>query len=262
VNQPGDVSFLVDTLLSYSRVSGHALSGKLDPGRIGAFGISLGGLTSTLVGFHPQWRDPRVAAVLSIAGPTSFFTSAFFSQRLPFLMLAGELDALVPYASNAAPIPAKMPGAELVTVAGGSHTGFSGGAALLRAMKNTDALGCFSVMRYIDEDAQGASWAGMLGSAEQGIDYSVENELCKVDPLPRAMNVLRQHMIALVVVRAFFESTLSPEPEVRAAAERYLQGRLAQEIDEVRYERSLALPAKAAVDTPPAKPAAEPAAGA
>lgn len=235
VNQPGDISFLIDTLTGYSAVAGHALSGKIDAGRIGVFGISLGGLTSTLVGFHPQMKDPRVGAVLSIAGPSNFLTERFFTHvDLPFMMLAGDLDVLVPYASNAEPVPQKMPSAELVTLHGGSHTGFSGGVALLRAMKNTDALGCWSVMRNFDPE-DNAGWDGLFGDAELGLDYSAMPELCEVDPLPKTMNVLRQQMIARVVVRAFFEAALAPNASQRSAAQAYLSQDIARELEDVSY---------------------------
>ncbi|GAB5413773.1 MAG: hypothetical protein Cons2KO_13760 [Congregibacter sp.] len=233
VNQPGDVSFLIDTLSGYSAVSGHALSGKVDGGRVGVFGISLGGLTSTLAAFHPEWRDPRIGASISIAGPTNFFTPAFFEHSdVPFMMLAGDIDALVPYADNAMPVVEKSPGAELVTLHGGSHTGFSGGTAILRAMNNTDAIGCWSVTRYIDND-NAAQWEGLFGPAEWGFDYASNPGLCEVDPLPPAMNTLRQQMIARVVIRAFFESWLSEDVDVRESARRYLDVELASELHDV-----------------------------
>lgn len=238
INQPGDVSFLINTLVGYSAVSGHALSGKIDPARIGVLGISLGGLTSTLSGFHPEWRDPRIGAVLSIAGPTNFFTDEFFQKvDLPFMMFAGDLDVLVPYATNAAPVLDKKPGAELVTLKGGSHTGFSGGTALLRAMDNTDAIGCWSVGRYIKPN-QESQWEGLFGPVELGIDYSAPNELCTVDPLPQTMNVLRQQMIARVVITAFFEEHLASDASVREAAALFLSRTGAEEIPELSYARS------------------------
>jgi predicted dienelactone hydrolase len=237
VNQPGDISFLIDTLTGFSAVSGHPLSGKVDPDRVGVFGISLGGLTSTLAAFHPQWRDPRIGAAISIAGPTNFFTPRFFSYAdTPFMMLAGDLDALVPYASNAAPVLEKVPGAALVTVRGGSHTGFSGGTALLRAMKNTDAIGCYSVLRYVDSDTN-SQQAGLFGPTEDGYDYTAENELCQVDPLPKTMNVLRQQMVTRVVVRAFFEANLAAEPAVQQQAQRYLEQEIGGELGEVSYRQ-------------------------
>lgn len=239
VNQPGDVSFLIDTLLGRSAVAGNALTGKIDAQRIGVFGISLGGLTSTLVAYHPRWRDPRIGAALSIAGPADFFTSEFFTTAdLPFMMLAGDLDVLVPYATNAAPIPAKVPGAELVTIAGGAHTAFSGGVRWLRMMDNTDALGCYSVKRAIENDDPN-NWIDLLGSEDEGIDYSVESQLCKVDPLPKAMNVLRQQMITQVVVRAFFERHLAADAARRREATQYLSGVMARELPEVSYRRSV-----------------------
>ncbi|WP_439105634.1 alpha/beta hydrolase family protein [Congregibacter sp.] len=238
INQPGDISFLIDTLLGYSAVSGHALSGKIDAERVGVLGISLGGLTSTLAGFHPEWRDPRIAAVLSIAGPTNFFTRKFFGNvDVPFMMFAGDLDVLVPYASNAAPVLGKKPGAELATVKGGSHTGFSGGTALLRAMDNTDALGCWSVGRYIEAD-DASQWEGLFGPKELGIDYSAPNELCIVDPLPKAMNVLRQQMIARVVITAFFEQHLAEDDLVSEAAAQFLGSTSLTEIPELDYAKS------------------------
>ena len=93
VNQPGDVSFLIDSLLEQSATSGHSLEGMVDADRIGVTGISLGGLTSTLAAFHPEWADDRIKASLSIAGPTALFTPEFFQHRdVPFLMLAGDID--------------------------------------------------------------------------------------------------------------------------------------------------------------------------
>lgn len=236
VNQPGDVSFLIDSLLALAAESGHALSGKIDASRIGVLGISLGGLTSQLVGFHGVLRDERVGAVLSIAGPTSFLTDDFFAQAdVPFLMLSGDLDALVPYASNALPVLEKDPGAELVTVHGGSHTGFSDGTRWVRSMKNTDAIGCWSVQRFVEEDAD---YSKLFGADDVGIDLSAKDALCEVDPLPETLHVLRQHMIARVVARGFFESTLSPDPGVRESAKRYLSLQLPRELAEVSYARS------------------------
>jgi dienelactone hydrolase len=233
LNQPGDLSFLIDRLSAYSRVAGHPLSGRIDASRVGVFGISLGGLTSTLAGLHPELRDPRIGAALSIAGPTYFFTGEFFDAvDLPFMMLAGEFDALVPWESNAAPLAAKDPDAWLVTVLRGSHTGFSDGSSWLRMMKNTDAVGCWSVQRFVDED-DGDDWAGLLGDPGDGIDYAAESELCRVDPLPRAVNVLRQQMIAKVAVRAFFDSVFSADGQERAAARRYLATTLPRELDDV-----------------------------
>jgi dienelactone hydrolase len=235
VNQPGDISFLIDRLLARSGDAGDVLAATIDGERIGALGVSLGGLTATLAGFHPTLQDPRVDAVLSIAGPSSFFTPAFFAgDSTDFLMLAGEADVIVPWAANAQPIPAKVPGGELVTLDRGSHTGFAGGTAWLRWMKNPDALGCWAVQRNID-DGEESGWSQLLGTAEQGVDPSPRVELCTVDPLPPALNVLRQQALAKLVARAFFERSLALLPATRDAADRFLRETLPAEAPELSY---------------------------
>jgi dienelactone hydrolase len=235
VNQPGDVSFLIDSLLAQSADPAHMLAGMVDELRIGVTGISLGGMTSTLVAFHPTLADSRIGASLSIAGPTAQFTARFFeAPDLPFLMLAGDVDALVPYRSNAAPVLDKVPGSQLITVTGASHTGFAGPAGALRWMDNPDALGCYMVMSNIEDDVE-EPWFELLGTPEQGIDYESINELCLVDPLPVAINPLRQQMITAVVVRAFFDSVFSYSADERQAAAEFLASVLPAEVAEVEY---------------------------
>ncbi|MCZ6829824.1 MAG: hypothetical protein O7F73_09595 [Gammaproteobacteria bacterium] len=238
VNQPGDVSFLIDTLIAQSTQPGHTLEGLVDPERIGVTGISLGGMTTTLVTFHPTMGDPRIKAALSIAGPTAQFTEGFFSgRRVPFLMLAADIDALVPWRSNALPVLELIPGSQLVTVRRGSHTGFAGPSAPLRWLSNPDSIGCYTVLHNIENDME-EPWYDLLGTPEQGINYTAEYELCQMDPLPPAMNPLRQQMITSVVVSSFFQSQFARSVEERAAASQFLSETLAAELEEVEYASS------------------------
>ncbi|MEM0954227.1 MAG: CocE/NonD family hydrolase [Pseudomonadota bacterium] len=239
VNQPGDVSFLIDHMLMASAEPRHVLHQRIDPDRIGVTGISLGGMTSTMVTYHPVWGDRRIGASMSIAGPTDQFNAPFFQHRppVPFLMLAADIDALVPYDSNAAPVLEKVPNAQLITVAGGSHTGFSGPAGSLRYMKNPDALGCWAVKRNVEAEDPDDVWLDQLGTPEQGINYDTRNELCLMDPLPRAMNPLRQQMITAVVVHAFFDAAFSTDPATAEAASEFLAVHLPGELESVSYAR-------------------------
>lgn len=238
VNQPGDVSFLIDTLVAHGESTDHRLAGMVDETRVGVTGISLGGMTTALVTYHPVKRDPRIGAALSIAGPTAVFTDTFFANsKAPFLMLAGDIDAMVPHYSNAAPVIDKIPGSQVVTIKGGSHTGFAGPAAPLRWMSNPDALGCYMVKSSIEEDVE-EPWYEDIGSIEQGIDHSAVNELCQSDPLPEAINVLRQQMITSVVVSSFFQSVFAPGELQRERARAFLSSTMAREIPEVNYQRA------------------------
>lgn len=235
INQPGDVSFLIDTLSTRPGEIDPALQGRVDGDRIAVMGISLGGLTATLAGYHPQLGDERIDAVVSIAGPTAFLAPAFFESRsLPFLMLAGDADALVPWKANARSVPERIPGAQLLTLADGSHTGFAGGTALLRWMRNTDAAGCWSVKRNLDLEDD-ASWSSLLNVVEAGVEDGVELDICSDDTLPPTMHVLRQQRITQVAVRAFLDSVLQADSAVRSAATRYLRESLPRELPDVSF---------------------------
>jgi hypothetical protein len=125
----------------------------------------------------------------------------------------------------------------LVTVTGGSHTGFAGPTAPLRWMHNPDALGCYIASRNIDGTEED-EWYDLIGTEAQGIDHTAVNEFCLMDPLPKATNVLRQQMIASVVVSSFFQGVFAPSAEQRKAAQFFLRDTLARELPDVTYQRA------------------------
>lgn len=215
VNQPADVSFLIDKMLELNADSSSDLYGRVDASRIGVMGLSLGGLTSTLVAFHPELSDPRVRLAVSIAGPSAMFNERFFAHReLPLLMIAGDIDALVPPELHAYPLRQKMPAAALATIQGASHTGFSGPARWLRWMHNPDQLGCDQVMEQLEKSDEQA-WDDLLGTPEQGV-VSYNNEaMCAQQPLPEAMNVLHQHRLTRLLVSNFVFSQFAEKPATR-----------------------------------------------
>jgi predicted dienelactone hydrolase len=97
IHQPADVSFLIDRVLALDGAE-RPFEGEIDVERIGVFGVSLGGVTTTLVAFHPEWRDSRVAAAISIGGVGDVFGPRFFDHAaIPFLMIAGTADSIVDY---------------------------------------------------------------------------------------------------------------------------------------------------------------------
>jgi len=84
-NQPADVSFVFDELLA---------RGVGDPERIGVGGFSLGAATALAVGLHPRYADPRIGAVVAVAG--GLFHHAAFARDalrpLPLLLIYGTSD--------------------------------------------------------------------------------------------------------------------------------------------------------------------------
>ncbi|MFT5606184.1 MAG: putative dienelactone hydrolase [Paracoccaceae bacterium] len=235
VNQPGDVSFLLDQLLSWHRESGSLFEGSIDEKRIGVFGLSLGGMTSTLAAFHPRFGDPRIDAAVSIAGPGFMFGPTFFSHRkLPYMMIASDIDALVDYKTNAVPVR-DVSGALLVTIDGATHTGFADMAKMFRWMSNPDKIGCDQVKKNIDESS-GDTWYHLIGTEEEGILSVDASPLCVMDPLPPAMNVIRQHWLNQLAVASFFEAQFSEDSAVQRANRVFLTETLPAEIAEIRVE--------------------------
>jgi predicted dienelactone hydrolase len=239
VNQPGDVSFLIDTLLDWSADPQHDFAGRVDETRIAIAGLSLGGMTTELTAFHPRLRDPRVKAAISVAGPLEFMGPAFFAHAaVPFMMIAGDIDAMIPYESNARPVLDRVPGGWLVTLAGASHTGFADQAKWLRWMDNADSIGCFFIKGKTPEDTSDPAFFDRLGTPEEGIRREMDNRLCKTDPLPEAISPLLQHRIVTLAAQAFLQSQFDADPVARQQAEAYLRETLPAELPGVRVERA------------------------
>lgn len=233
-HQPGDVGFLIDRLLRWNDDPTHEFSGAIDPGRIGVMGLSLGGMTSTLAAFHPQLRDKRIGAAVSIAGPSVMFTPVFFeTAEVPFLMIAGDADAVVPYPENAASLPERAPRSGLVTLRHGSHVGFADIARYTsRWSRHGDSLACGALMGAVAEDADLGDVPG-LGGLDEGVARDQGGRPC--DPLPsvRSMRPARQQMLTILAAFSFFESRFAEEAADRKRAADYLATELAEENDDV-----------------------------
>jgi len=237
LSQPGDVSFLLDAVLGLGGDQ-KPFSGTIDTGRLGVMGLSLGGLTTTLVTFHPKLRDKRIRAAVSIAGPANMFTPAFFrSAQLPFLMIAGTVDAIVDYQSNAAPIPERVADGALLTIAGGAHTSFVALAEpTFRLMNNPDSLGCAAILASIDEDP-GDVFAGLGDESDGVVRDRNAPPLCQRNPLPASIHPGRQQMITQLAVLSFFQAEFATLAESRKDALRMLEQGISNDFSEASFSR-------------------------
>ncbi|MFN8544387.1 MAG: hypothetical protein U0807_09270 [Candidatus Binatia bacterium] len=207
-NQPGDVSFVVDALLEAARTRGGWLRGGVDRTRIGAMGLSLGGLTTALVTYHPALRDPRIRAAVPIAPAACWLGDAVYrTVRPPLLVLSGDDDILTPLATNARHVfdRARSP-RRLVTLAHGTHMAFEGFFTAPSAT-SYDTLGCAVIGQIPPADMVGAittldpTNAGLLDLTGCALPCQVAPP--STPPMPAA----RQQEIATAAVVAFFEAT-------------------------------------------------------
>jgi fermentation-respiration switch protein FrsA (DUF1100 family) len=99
VNQPADVSFVIDEVLALVDGDHPVLGGRVDESRIGLSGHSLGGATAYGLVFHDCCRDDRIDAVTLMSTlPLPFGDSDFhFDDGSPVLLLQLTGDPIVPY---------------------------------------------------------------------------------------------------------------------------------------------------------------------
>ena len=221
-NQPADVSFLIDAMLALEDAP---FEGSVDTTRIGAMGLSLGGLTTTLAAFHPTLADARIRAAVSMAGPSYMLTADFFDPNgPPFLMLAGTLDAIVEYDSNAKTLTDRAPTSALISITGGSHISFTHVAEpTLRWAPNPDWFGCRAIVYGLGNDLENTNdnegpFAG-LGDITQGVDLTGPPPgLCTEEALANSISPGRQQFITNTAIHAFFESFFADEQTRRDEA--------------------------------------------
>ena len=145
-NQPGDVSFVIDSLLAHPRF-GPAIDGS----RIGATGISLGGITTYFASFGLPTRDPRIKASAPIAAGDPPYAALGFGLgfegtvpspvSLPALLLVGDADVFSsttggPRAAYARLLPPKY----MVEIHNAPHVWFGDRAQVPAENRNPDCL--------------------------------------------------------------------------------------------------------------------------
>lgn len=121
VNHPGDVSFLIDSLLEGDVPPGFAA--RADGERIAVAGYSLGSVTAYSLAHDPVDRDERIKAQILMASLPG--RAAPNGALLGFMGIHGTADIAAPYASGLDNYEAANPPRYFVTLQGGGHTGFT-----------------------------------------------------------------------------------------------------------------------------------------
>jgi len=211
INQPGDVRFVLDGLLS-GRAPADWLRGAIDKRRIGASGLSYGGTTTLLLTYHPTLRDKRIRATLAMAPAGCSFTEPFFrAAHPPLLILQGDQDLLVPLPENGNRVfvESRSP-RELVVLVDGTHTAFAGPITFASQTSYDTAFGC-TIVRQDFTAATLMSLAQTPGFIDpsNGIDVTMCGLPCQAaSPTNAPMPAARQHELTIAVTSAFFESAL------------------------------------------------------
>ncbi len=97
VNHPGDLRFVITTLLNVAGSTGSVLSGVIDENEVGILGHSDGGDVSLAVADNSCCRDPSVRAVAILSGAElSSFGGQYFppGSLPPILVVQGSADTV------------------------------------------------------------------------------------------------------------------------------------------------------------------------
>ena len=102
-SQPGDLSFLIDTVVQLNADPQWPLANMVDSSRIAAIGHSNGAITVLGIGANSCCRDERVDAVVPMAGPPAPFEGEYdFTDTPPILIIHGTKDSFILYATSPA----------------------------------------------------------------------------------------------------------------------------------------------------------------
>jgi len=114
VNQPADVSFVLDRLLEDAR---------LDPHRVAFAGLSLGAKTMLAAAFDAERPDIRPRVVVAMCGRLPEF-GPIEPRPCPLLVVHGVHDPVVPYADGQRVYERAAPPKALLTVEVRGHSHF------------------------------------------------------------------------------------------------------------------------------------------
>ena len=246
VNQPGDISFIIDTATGLNSQLEHRFSQIIDPDRIGLSGLSGGGITALLTSFDLDYKDDRIkgVAVMAPAGGDFLLPSFYDNAELPFMVIHGTVDGWIDYKTvgNTVYENSNSP-SYFLTIEGGTHTGYtsflSDGMGEL-PIENIDAISCYlagSLLldNIIEEDT---FFASLLA---RGVDYGMGDFF---SPFPCSYGAeklpgippLDQISITKLGMLSFFKSIFSDNETERASYKTYLQSTIEVENKEVMMQ--------------------------
>jgi dienelactone hydrolase len=122
VNQPADMTVVIDEVLRLAEDDHPVLGGRVDPQVIGMSGLSLGGITVAGVGFTDCCRDDRIDAAIIMDSLLLPFEDEYpVLEGMPLLFLHLTEDHITPYDAGLASYEGAGTPRYLVTLIGEGH---------------------------------------------------------------------------------------------------------------------------------------------
>ncbi|TDB71613.1 dienelactone hydrolase family protein [Micromonospora sp. KC723] len=171
LNQPADVSYVLDQVLALDAKADDPLRGRLATDRVAAAGHSAGGVTT--IGLFTASRDKRLDAGVVFAGTALGVGTAFAGAAAPLLFVHGEADEVVKYAAGKAVYDAVPWPKAMLSLPNGDHgRALLADDAALRVVSDT-TVGFLRWTLYGDEKAK----AGIPADAARGGIATLDDRL-------------------------------------------------------------------------------------
>ncbi len=155
-HQPGDVSFVITSVLALSRDPRRHFRNVIDPSEIAVVGHSLGAATTLGASENSCCADRRVRAAVSVDGLELTFNGAFFSGRsVPLLLFHGDVDGTVPYSASQRLFADSPSPKYFVTLHGAGHTAFRQAGNASQPPSPWEPVIVRSVLDFLDRYVRG-----------------------------------------------------------------------------------------------------------
>lgn len=210
LDQPADVSFIIDALLVKSADGESPLGGTIEPEAIAMTGHSLGGLTAMLTAFGER-ADGRIDAILPISPPACFLPADFSEARhVPTMVVGGANEQIVSpswiaYAYEIAPTPKYF-----VSIAGADHVRFAD-------VDRTDAE-LPDIVDQLSGGERDADWDRIVEALEADGSKCQQRDEATGD----LVSGERQRELLRTVALPFFDAYLKQDPAAEAFLENVL----------------------------------------
>lgn len=220
VNQPGDVSAVIDHMLALNNDSNSVMHKRIDSNNIAAMGFSLGGLTTALVSFHPDLKDERIKAAVMMAPHLEEFNPTFYASNpeLKSLVISGTLDRVVPELASADEVIPRHPNGWFISLDKGTHLGFANAGNPIRWMQNPDDIACVFMNLTLSKIDVFDSISEVLPNSENLVRDIVLAKGCP-ELSGQAMNSLKQQWLTRIAIGSFFDTHLRSGEVARSANE-------------------------------------------
>jgi predicted dienelactone hydrolase len=213
-NMPQDVTFIMNQLIALSTMPNAWLSGGIDTKKIGVSGLSLGGLNTLLVTYHPTLRDPRVKAAAAMAPASCWLSETFYETvKPPLLLIDGDQDLITPIETNAVrTFERSRSPRHLVTLTHATHTAFSGFIGGSASAASYDTIACPLLEAKITQQQVDDTIAG-FGAPSLTDAAGCALPCLTPPPANPPMSADRQHDLTQAAIVAFFESSFRHSKE-------------------------------------------------